>query len=267
MRKFFLLLPLFTFLIACNDQQIVEEEIIIEQNISDNLLNAVAWYQQSAENTAMYIQAFNTAKNQLLTNASAATTSKPKAVVVDIDETMLDNSPFEVFLIQNDSTFSKNLWNQWVQLGAAKALPGAVDFSLFAEQNDIEVFYISNRHVDNLAPTFDNLKNEGFAFVDSTHILLKSTTSDKTERRSIVEQNYEIIMLIGDNLRDFDELFAERSTDFGKNHVADNASLFGTKYIILPNPMYGEWEKIYRNDNDTAVFQQHDRIRSMLQGY
>lgn len=252
---------------SCTEDTNVNNEIIIEKNVSDNLINAVAWYQQSAENEACYTQAFNLAKIQLLANKKTATTDLPMAVVVDIDETMLDNSPFEGYLIKNDLQFSPDLWSEWIQLGIAEAIPGAVDFSVFAKQNNIEVFYISNRHVDNLTPTLQNLQDKNFTFADEDHILLKSTTSDKTERRAIVAKNYEIIMLIGDNLRDFDEIFAQRETDFGKNIVTENADLFGTKYFILPNPMYGEWQKTYRNDNDTTAFQEIDRMKDMLIGF
>lgn len=267
MKRFLFLFTVSLLFFSCAEKQIEQKNTVIEQNISDNLLNAVAWFQQSAESKACYLQAFNLAKNQLLLNIKNSSTNLPKAVIVDIDETMLDNSPFEGYLIKNDLEFSKDLWNQWVQLSAAEALPGAKDFSLFAQQNNVDVFYISNRSVDNLHPTLMNLQQKGFAFADSSHVLLKSTTSDKSERRAIVAENFEIILLIGDNLRDFDEIFKQRETDFGKNLVSDNANLFGTKYIILPNPMYGEWKKTYRSDNDTSSIQEFDRMRDMIIGY
>ncbi|MBN2663376.1 MAG: 5'-nucleotidase, lipoprotein e(P4) family [Bacteroidales bacterium] len=267
MKRFLFLFTVSLLFFSCVEKQVVNEDVVIEQNISDNLLNAVAWFQQSAENEACYIQAFNLAKNQLILNIKNSSTNLPKAVIVDIDETMLDNSPFEGYLIKNDLEFTSDLWSQWVQLAAAEALPGAIDFSLFAQQNNVEVFYVSNRHVDNFQPTLINLQQKGFAYADSSHVLLKSTTSDKTERRAIIAENFEIIMLIGDNLRDFDEKFKQRQTDFGKNLTSDNANLFGTKYIILPNPMYGEWQKTYRSDNDTTPTQEFNRMRDMIIGF
>lgn len=267
MNKYFTIILAIVFaLYSCNNasENVQEEETVIKLT-SENLLNATVWYQQSAEMQATYYQAFNFAKNQLLINSDAAVTTLPKAVIVDIDETMLDNSPFEAYLIQNNKTFSKELWSEWVNLASAKALPGAVDFSIFAKENEVTVFYVSNRHVDNLEPTLKNLQSEGFAYAEEKYISLKDETSDKTERRKKIAENYEIIMLIGDNLRDFDEVFKDRSDNFGKSITEGNRDLFGIKYIILPNPMYGQWEKPFRNaDGETSHEQLLENMRKAL---
>ncbi|MBN2893024.1 MAG: 5'-nucleotidase, lipoprotein e(P4) family [Bacteroidales bacterium] len=264
MRKYFYIL--FAFVLAFSSCKENTENIEVEINLtSENLLNATIWYQQSAEMQACYYQAFNYSKNQLLRNIETSTTTKPKAVIVDIDETMLDNSPFEAYLIQNNETFNKDLWYKWVNLASAKALPGAVDFSIFAKENEVTVFYVSNRVVANIEPTVKNLQAEGFAYAENEYVLLKEETSDKTERRNLIAENYEVIMLIGDNLRDFDEIFTDRNSKFGFQIVEEHEDLFGTKYIMLPNPMYGQWEKAYKNpEGDTPQEQILENMRKSL---
>jgi len=233
-------------------------------SLQNNLLNATVWYQTSAEMNACYYQAFNLAKMKLFTNMQVSDNEMKKAVIVDIDETMLDNSPFEAYLIKNKLEYSKKLWIEWVKLEKAKALPGALDFAKFAKENGVEIFYISNRHKENLLPTMENLKKEGFPFADTNHILLKDTTSDKTLRRNIVEQNYDVILFIGDNLRDFDENYKYDKKHSVKEKIQLDKELFGTKYIIIPNPMYGEWTKKYEGKTLNEVSQ---KMIENLQSY
>ena len=102
---------------------------------------------------------------------------------------------------------------------------------------------VSNRSSALLEATIDNLRSLNFPGVDSTHVLLKAESSSKDERRSLIRENYEIILLIGDNLGDFDGIFDDRSTDFGKTTVRQMEKEFGTRFIIFPNPMYGSWER------------------------
>ncbi len=270
MKKLFLLIPFIVIFFACSDKESNKEQIQKnnkkkEAINSDNLINAVAWFQQSSEAQACFFQAFNLAKNQLLVNIENAKTDLPLALITDIDETMLDNSPFEGYLIKNNVQFSGQLWSKWVNLACAEPMPGAVDFTIFAKNNNVEVFYVSNRSVENISATIKNLKDKGFAFADSSHIFLKDSTSNKTYRRNIIAQNYNIIMFLGDNLRDFDEIFKNRQINFGKNTVEENKNLFGKKYFILPNPMYGQWMKAYNNKNgETTPQEKHQNIIKTL---
>jgi 5'-nucleotidase (lipoprotein e(P4) family) len=219
----------------------------------DNLLNAVTWVQHSAEMKAIYYQSFNLAKNQLLENKANSENTKPKAVIVDIDETMLDNSPFEAKCIETGKGYTKEAWNTWISQIDAKALPGAMEFSKFVEKNNVDVFYISNRSVDNFSATLKNLQKENFAFADSSHLLLKSKLSSKKIRREKISSNYDIILLIGDNLNDFSEIFEDRTNNYGFDTVEQMKEEFSKRFIILPNSMYGAWEKaVYNNTYDVT---------------
>jgi 5'-nucleotidase (lipoprotein e(P4) family) len=81
----------------------------------------------------------------------------------------------------------------------------------------------------------------GFVNADSTHMLLKETTSSKVERRALIEKDYEILLLVGDNLADHSGIYEKRGPDHGFAAVDADRRLFGTRYIVLPNPMYGNW--------------------------
>ncbi len=240
----FLLIGFVIFsLTACQKEQ-------KKDSLENNLLNATVWFQHSAEQEACYLQAYSLAKNVLFANLQMTDNDMPKAIILDIDETVLDNSPLEAYLIKNNIPYSSEIWDKWVALEKARALPGVHDFLNFAKDSGIEVFYISNRRVKSLQHTINNLQKEGLPFADSMHVLLKDTTSDKTPRRKIVTEKYDVLLYIGDNLRDFSEDFKDRSQKDGKLAVDDNKNLFGKKYIILPNPMYGEWLSQYKGESE-----------------
>ena len=218
---------------------------------NEYLVQATLWYQRSAEMRAIYYQAFNLAKMVLDDKLMRIRLSKPAAIVFDIDETLLDNSPYETESIRTGNNYSKELWMEWTAMEKANALPGAVDFVNHAQEKGVEVFYISNRYHEELSQTINNLKKQGFPNADTTHVLLRKDRSDKTSRRNFVSENHTIVMIVGDNLCDFKQEFANRGEDLGFNLVDEHKSEFGSAFIILPNPMYGEWVKeINRNKYD-----------------
>jgi 5'-nucleotidase (lipoprotein e(P4) family) len=207
----------------------------------DHLLLATLWFQKSAEMRALYYQCFRSAEIALAENMAWAGRTKPAAVVLDIDETLLDNSPFQGWQVLEKKEFNNDDWFRWVELAQAKPLPGAVEFTRYADSLGVEVFYVSNRTVQEMGPTIENMAAWGFVNADSTHMLLKETTSSKVERRAHIENEFEIILLVGDNLADLSGAYEKRGTDFGFGTVDADRQLFGTKYIVLPNPMYGNW--------------------------
>ena len=224
----------------------------------DHLILATLWFRKSAEMRALYYQCFRNAETALaenlamqirkvpLTNLPASENpvsgqGKPAAVVLDIDETLLDNSPFQGWQILEKKEFNNDYWFRWVELAQAKPLPGAVEFTRYADSLGVEVFYVSNRTVQEMGPTIKNMAALGFANADSTHMLLKETTSSKVERRAQIEKEYEIILLVGDNLADISGVYEKRGSDYGFDAVDTDRLLFGIRYIVLPNPMYGNW--------------------------
>jgi 5'-nucleotidase (lipoprotein e(P4) family) len=206
------------------------------------LLVSVLWFQKSAEMRALFFQGYNTASRILSEKVKNTGSSLPYAVIMDLDETVLDNSPSEVYLIKNNIPFSDSLWKRWVGTASAKACPGAIDFIQLAERLGVEVFYISNREMPGeLDPTIRNLERLGIPFADREHIILKTDTGSKEARRRALREKYNIVMLVGDNLADFDSVFDNRDTDLGFGAVEQMKERFGIDFIILPNPMYGPW--------------------------
>jgi 5'-nucleotidase (lipoprotein e(P4) family) len=104
------------------------------------MLLSTAWYQLAAEQKALYYQAINIAKMRVDQIAQNAEIKNP-AVVLDIDETVLDNSPYQGWCIEKDSSFfSKYSWDTWVQKGTAAPLSGALDFTTYAQETELKLF-------------------------------------------------------------------------------------------------------------------------------
>jgi len=237
---------------------------------SEHLVMSTAWFQKSAEMRACYYQTYNLAKMRLKQQVDNYKGEKPIAVVLDIDETVLDNSPYETYLIQNNALYSSETWKLWTDKGEAIPLPGALEFTIFAKQLGVQVFYISNRKTNMLESTLKNMSNIGFPNVEKQFVFLRdiNKSSDKTERRNEVSKKFEILMLIGDNLTDFSQIYAERGDDLGFELTDSCKDSFGDKFIILPNPMYGEWEgALYKNDYSNSKEKKRAMRKEILKGF
>ena len=264
MKKAFILMVVAAMASSCSKAPSTEVAATCDTT-QNHLLMAVAWYQTSAEMEALYIQGFNIAQLRL---DEAIKKEKGKlAVVVDIDETMLNNSPIEAEAILKNKTFSKEFWAEWSAKSSAEATPGAVDFANYAKTKGVEIFYISNRDSSEIGSTIANLTKVGFPFADSTHCLFKTTTSNKEPRRIEVSKTHNIIMLIGDNMGDFAEAFDHRQNNYGKNTVDSLRNMLGKKFIVLPNPMYGDWEKAIFKGQKLSPCQKDSARRSSIKGF
>lgn len=211
---------------------------------------AVLYMQKAAEYRALCYQAFNTAQMYLdagfekknLKKLPKDERKKPRAIVVDIDETVLDNSPAQASGIINKKPFNLPDWYAWGEKRSAKAIPGAVDFLNYAVSKGVKVFYVSNRDEVQKQATIDNLKSVGFKDVSGENVILRTAESGKEPRRKAISANYRIVILVGDNLNDFSDVFERKSIDERYAAVETDRKLFGAKYIMLPNAMYGDWE-------------------------
>ena len=231
-----------SFTLICSTVAASEAEDISVYDFNQQLLNATVWVEMSSEYKALCHQAFNVARYNLKQFIESSD-GKPFAVVVDIDETVLSNARYEAWLINQGVFHSGKRQKLWADAAIAPALPGAIEFLDEVAEVGGEVFYITNRKDNTRNGTLKNLQNQGFPFADEEHLLTKSDTSDKSLRRARVNEQFEIALLMGDNLNDFHEVFDNESFKETNLAVEENKALFGTKYIVLPNPMYGEWEK------------------------
>ena len=221
------------------------EAAFTQQDLNDELMMAVGWMQNSAEYRELCYQAYNVALWQVKQAvAQHKQGAKPLAIVLDADETVLDNSAFEAGLIDTDSAYSTKTWNEWCAAGEALAMPGATDFLQAVDKLGVQIM---DTQYEGSAR---NMKELGFPQVDKTHMLFKTTTSNKQPRYDAIEAKYNVVVYLGDNAGDL-PLGTYHKKQTQRNAIVDaHKDKFGFKYIALPNPSYGDWEPAqYENDD------------------
>jgi 5'-nucleotidase (lipoprotein e(P4) family) len=250
------------------------EQILTQQQLNEQSLLAVIWLQQSGEYAALTHQSFNFAR--LAFDKAIAQGIENPAIIVDIDETILDNSLYQASLIDSNEQFNYESWSQWVLAQQATAIPGAIDFINYVQNQGGKVFFISDRsekisetsdHNDLETATIANLTALGFQGVNEENVLLKGEFAQLVEgkldfskqfRRDAITSGkvdgikYNIVLLIGDNLNDFDanagitnperrNYVEQHQQQYGITQNGEEQTIFPV-YIILPNPIYGAWE-------------------------
>jgi 5'-nucleotidase (lipoprotein e(P4) family) len=212
-------------------------------------LDANLYMQISAEYQACCYQAYALASERLKTLTGQPQSGKPKAVILDLDETVIDNRGYQSTILRNGWAFDPKLWLKWEKNHAADVVmvPGAKEFIEQCQQAHIAIVYISNRTEINRDGTKAILDRLGIAVPDAQLLLNKSTTNtDKSTRRDQARELFNVVMIVGDNLRDFDESFKYDKTKGAKGRddaLKTQKSKFGAEWIIIPNPAYGEWAK------------------------
>lgn len=223
-------------LTGCANQQQAADQKLASQTVM-----AVDWFQQSGEYRALAYQSFNSARAAW--DQSAKQGHAKRAVIVDLDETMLDNSAYSAWQAKNNKPFDDKTWSQWTQARQALAVPGAVDFANYVNSHGGTMFYVSNRDSKDFDATVANMKALGFTGVSDKTVRLKTDSSNKQARFDAIKaEGYDVVMYIGDNLNDFGKATYHKDQPQRQQFASDNRSKFGTQFIVLPNPMYGDWE-------------------------
>lgn len=243
--------------------------------VADERLAGVLWLQTSAEYQSIARSSFAAARRALdraladpawsaaLEQAGDAA-SLPPAVIADVDETLLDNSIFEAESILARRPFESARWRAWVERREATAIPGAVEFARYAAERGVTVFYVTNRAAELEAATRDNLARAGFPFREGVDTLLApgerpEWTSDKTSRRAEVSRSYRVLLLLGDDLNDFVS-GAWDSPAERRELAARYDERWGERWILLPNPYYGSWERaLYGHDRKLSEEEKLER--------
>lgn len=221
-------------------------------------LNAVLWVQTAAEYQASARQAYAVAA--LMLDAALADPSwsavteqrgadfgdLPAAVILDVDETVLDNSPNQARQVLDDRDFTTESWHEWVREERAGAIPGALEFARAAASRGIRVFYVTNRRHEVEEATRRNLAAQGFPLDAEVDTVLTRDErpdwgGDKGTRRAHVAAEHRVLLQIGDNLGDF---VSGVNVDPAARQalVERHADYWGERWIILPNPQYGSWD-------------------------
>ena len=237
---------------------------------NDNL-NAVAWTQTAVEHDLIFREVFRTAGEKLRValkdpkwdalpkderKQPGVSRLKP-AVIVDIDETVLDNSPYQARLIQQGKEFDEYSWSEWCREKAARALPGALEFTQDAARRGVTVFYLSNRAQDLNEATLENLRTAGFPLADKETVFLGLGTvvdgceqigTEKGCRRELIGRKYRVLMQFGDQLGDFVDVLAN-TPDGRRAAIEPYGDWIGQRWFVLPNATYGSWEPaLFNND-------------------
>ncbi len=231
-------------------------------------LNAVLWVQTAAEYKAVSLQTFRSAALQLelalkQPSWTAALEQEgrygdlPPAVILDLDETVLDNSAFRVRLMRERRTYSEAEWEKWVRDRRATAVPGAVEFLTGLQAHGVAAFYLSNRicnPTDASDATAGLVKSLQFPFRPE-RLLCRGSASDsgdKSARRAKVAATHRVLLVLGDDLNDFISVAktagGAKALALRDRIVEAHQAFWGTRWFMLPNPVYGSWERAIGED-------------------
>jgi 5'-nucleotidase (lipoprotein e(P4) family) len=223
-------------------------------------LNATLWLQTASEYEAAVRGTFAAATRQLdaaladrawtalpLGERREGFESKPPAIIVDADETMIDNSPFQARAVRDGGGFAYERWLAWVNERRARALPGALEFANYASSRGVTIHFVSNRDAPaETESTIANLRSLGFPVeANGSNVLLRgdprAPLREKSQRRRLVGEKYRVLLLLGDNLGDFVDI-ADADAAARKTVVEQYGPWWGERWFMLPNPSYGSWE-------------------------
>jgi len=222
-------------------------------------LNAVLWVQSALEYEATTLQAFRLAQLQLdaalkdpgwtaALEQTGDSSKLPPAVIVDVDETVLDNSYYQARMVRDGTEFSPRTWDLWVMEARATAIPGAREFTQYAAGRGVTVFYVTNRTENIEEATRRNLAEEGFPVATDVDTVLTRgerpgwEVSAKGPRRAHVARDYRVLLLVGDDLGDF-VTDASGTPQERRQRTEPHEAWWGRRWIMLPNPTYGSWER------------------------
>jgi len=226
---------------SAKTKSVNQDDDSVKSKVNEHLTMATIYQQRSGEYRALCYQAFNLGKFMLDQDLIDKSVDKPRIVILDIDETVLDNSSYEARCILEGTSYP-TYWDEWCNLASAKAVPGVADFLKYAKANGVDIFYVTNRKAYLEDVTLKNLRAAGLPDVEPENLLMRTTENSKELRRRQLAATYHISLLFGDNLSDFSDIFDNKSNDDRIAEVEKKATQFGKRFIVLPNAMYGDWE-------------------------
>lgn len=239
-------------------------QVSVAQDVRlDRRYDAVTWMQASAEYHLLTKQIYRSATAQLLVAlddphwsadeiqvVEGGFQQKLPAIILDVDETVLDNSAYNARNIRDHKLFTLEAWNAWCEERRATAIPGAVEFIHRAESLGVKVFFITDREDEVKEATIENLKKIGVQASEENVLTKNPQLDDKISRRAIVSQQYRILLLVGDSMSDLCSGMGTREWEQRSKIGAEKADLFGPRWVMLPNPVYGSWQRALPTENN-----------------
>ena len=250
----------------------------------NDLLNAVLWMQRSVEYKANSLTAFALARirlDQALADKNWTAAPKeqtgnyqslPPAIVLDVDESILDNSGYQAWMALKDTTFDPKTWNAYVNTVSSLPIPGAVEFARYADSKGVKVFYISNRTAEEEPATKKNLERFGFPMGGNVDVMLMTRKqpdwgSAKGTRRAHIAKSYRILLNVGDNFGDFVDEY--RGTEAERLKVMEeHKDRWGREWIMIANPAYGSFESApFKHDFKLSNAERRKAKRGVLDAW
>jgi 5'-nucleotidase (lipoprotein e(P4) family) len=205
---------------------------------------AIRWARVSAEHRATFLQVFAMATARVEREAQARAPGT-WAVISDADETLIDNSDYQLQQAQRGLPFEPASWRAWTARRAATPQPGAAAFLARVRELGGKIAVVTNRAQVECPDTEAVFRDHGLAY-DVILCMPAGGPSDKNPRFEAVARGttpaglppLDVVAFLGDNIRDFPGLSQ------AIREQPDSAfALFGVSYFLLPNPMYGSWER------------------------
>ncbi|MFL6247917.1 MAG: 5'-nucleotidase, lipoprotein e(P4) family [Thermoanaerobaculia bacterium] len=229
------------------------------------LVNATLYMQTAAEYQAAARQTYAAARIAL-DRELASPAAQPPAIILDLDETVLDNSRYAVRSIERGATFQfDEHWTEWVSESASSAIPGAAEFLNYAVSRGVTPFYITNRTADMETPTRRNLEQLGIPLgAGEDSVLVRGerpewNTTDKTSRRDFVAAHYNVLLMFGDDLNDFTSV-SGKSVAERNAVIAQTGANWGSRWFIVPNAIYYSWESAVTGSTGTPCEQLQKKL-------
>jgi len=239
------------------------------------MLNAVLWQQRAAEYRVLALQSYALATARLDEGLATPSWSAaleqgpgalalPPAVVLDLDETVIDNARYEARIVTRLGQYSAESFAHWCEEGGGNAVPGVIAFLDAARARGVEIFFYSAREEALRECTLRILRAIGAGPV-SHHALFLRGAGSKAQIRARLAATHRIVLLVGDNLEDFVD--GSRADEASRQAIAERyAAWFGRRWIMLPNATYGHWEALYYGfDYGTSRAWKLERKRAALQ--
>lgn len=228
--------------------------------INERFVLAALYAQVSGEFKALQFQAYNIARLRISEYVNNCSLKGNEAIVIDIDEAVLETFAFESKMIVENLKYPEG-FNEYLQKSICKPVSGSLDFLKFVDSLGIKIYYVSNRLLDQMDASINNLVKYNYPQVSESNILLKDKIHDKENRRNKIKKDHNILLLIGDSIEDFSNIFQSNTNDERNALVMKYKELFGKKFIVLPNPSYGTWEGLIYGNNWRLPPQEMDSLR------
>jgi acid phosphatase len=245
----------------------------------DERLHSTLWVQTSAEYVVSTIQVYSMASDHLepavhdedwSALAQSETRGRPTAIIVDVDETILDNTGHAARAIIARESFNVDTWHAWVREAAAPAVPGAIDYLRKAREMGITIFYVTNRFRTLEGPTRRNLEALGCPLRTDIDVMLMREERpgwgrDKTSRRDWVAKDFRVLQIVGDDLGDFVRVPQGSDHEDRIEIARGHEDQWGRQWFLLPNPVYGGWEEALQHGEHSRYVKPLDRKLKQLE--